>query len=1654
MNAILRFTMMSLLLAVAAQAYAQFDYGNAWYAADPGQVYVKLKIAQDGVYRVTAQDLADVGYSLSGVDAQDVRLFYRGAEQRRYVSVTQGGQIRYVEFFGRRNDGQLDSLMYRSPGTGILGGDMQPNKHQSLFTDTAAYFLSWSPGDPGLGYFSYTDVVYSALTPEPFFRYESRIEANPNDPSENEYILGGGGQYDSFNTLNSDYVTGEGYVFRRAFGLNQPAIFTLPTPGALSTGRPVRVQARVFGRSQTFHWLRIELNNTPPSVLDTVINNQWVIYTKTYTRWVNANLSRSTDLRFSALQINSNHTTDNNHLCWAGITYDRICDLENGSRVRIHDFAKTNNAYFRFINADGADSVFVYDLTDGVRSAGVMSGRTAQVIVPFFNTAGPRQLFLTTDKGIMKPVISPHSLNNLSDPSNGADFVIITHRKLAQSAAEYERYRDSARVNPLDARVVYVDEIYDEFGYGSVTPWAIKRFCKYAMDNWSVKPQYFLLWGKGKYRTRKDLNGADPDNLVPTYGYPASDHAFVGQFDPGNARVNTQAAIGRVNVLNNRQGMDYLRKVMQYEYSPFLPWMKRGVFLGGGATVGEQRAIEDAMQYVIGLFEGKPLGGEATYFQKKTQSLLDPASAAYHNIISDGAAIIHFFGHSSSNLQDISIKEAYEYNNFGRYPFMVAKGCYGGDFTGNDTLLSFGERWIIEPRRGAIGYLANSSAGYLNPLRDYARIFYQMHYGPHFGGRVGDAIMATLNKYADSIPGIQTRNHARQMNLQGDPAVRIYFPKLPDLEITQSSVFFTPENFTAQDDSFRLNLIVRNNGLATSDSVVIRIVQRLPNGQVVQYDDRIVPMVCNRDTFAFTLANPASDLMAGRNVFEITVDADDEIEEYLENNNFVSITRIVPGNIPATLFPAEYAIVRDDRIHLDASAFFMTREQNVRYIFEIDTDAEFTSNSKVVSPIITGTATYARWDVPFSLQDSMVYYWRVRLVDKEPSIWGSSSFKYIAGKTGWAQSQMPQFIKNESLQVTPDVIQDEWLFGQLKTQFTFEMAPVNGNYFLNMSINSQTTAGERGGNRLFYAIIDSRTLETLHRPLMNFNLVQNIDNPPADLYKLTQAIQTAKTGDYVFLCATGSPQVSQWNEALFTALRSIGVSEDIRDASDTQPFMVMGRKGYPNSALEVYQPNSGNKLLIDAILATNHKTATVNSTRIGPSTRWDDMFWRWSSSERPLREGVSVDVYGVRADNSDSLVIEGVTNLGITSLRSVDAKRFPFLRLSARMADSVNYTAPQLEHWHVLYEPAPDAVVDPVTGFVFQSDTLQEGQDVYIKMGAVNVTSIGMDSLKVRFVAIRGDRSRLMLDTIRVAPLPAGGRVDFDYRFNTLEKKLVGNVNLQVEINPDFDQPEQHSFNNFYTQAFRVEEDKRNPLLDVTVDGKRIMDGDIVSPRPEILIEINDENPYIAVSDSDAFELFFKEDSPIIPFERIPVSGRDARVNWSPATLPENKARVRFYPGQDRPLKDGEYVLRVQGKDQKGNVAGENGAYYETHFRVVNDATITQVFNYPNPFSTATRFVFTLTGNELPSKFQVHIYTISGKLVRVIDLLASGDVSIGRNITNFAWDGTDQFGDRLDNGVYLYRVVSEMAGGEELKLREENTSQYFSNGWGKMYLMR
>ena len=97
--------------------------------------------------------------------------------------------------------------------------------------------------------------------------------------------------------------------------------------------------------------------------------------------------------------------------------------------------------------------------------------------------------------------------SDLRNPNNGADYIIITHKKFRDIANQLASFRqsnfpDENIPNPR-IQVVDVQQIYDEFTFGLLDPKSLQMFAQYAFENWEVPaPAYIVLPGRGHGRSR------------------------------------------------------------------------------------------------------------------------------------------------------------------------------------------------------------------------------------------------------------------------------------------------------------------------------------------------------------------------------------------------------------------------------------------------------------------------------------------------------------------------------------------------------------------------------------------------------------------------------------------------------------------------------------------------------------------------------------------------------------------------------------------------------------------------------------------------------------------------------------------------------------------------------------------------------------------------------------------------------------------------------------------------------------------------------------------------------------------------------------------------------------------------------------------------
>ena len=517
------------------------------------------------------------------------------------------------------------------------------------------------------------------------------------------------------------------------------------------------------------------------------------------------------------------------------------------------------------------------------------------------------------------------------------------------------------------------------------------------------------------------------------------------------------------------------------------------------------------------------------------------------------------------------------------------------------------------------------------------------------------------------------------------------------------------------------------------------------------------------------------------------------------------------------------------------------------------------------------------------------------------------------------------------------------------------------------------------------------------------------------------------------------------NVSLYHKLKNLGFDK-IDSLYKNRSMIMWVEKEKPATAVQYVGADSTVKLYADFNFKSTLYSGNITSTKIGPSKEWTEFKQIKNSIDTNLGDTTYYQIYGINLLGTESLL---ATVQQDTSLSFINAQQYPYLKIVMKNSDNVFKTAEQLNFWRVLYQPQPEAAINPNRHFVFK-DSLSQGETSLISVAIENLTSIPMDSILVKYSMIDENNQKSILGYKRYKPLPILDTIIANYELKT--NLITGYHTLEVDVNPNNDQLEQYHPNNLGLKSFYVSADKKNPLIDVTFDGIHILDRDIVSAKPFINITLKDENKYLALDDTSLVSVYLRKSaSSSFVDELIPYDNN--RLKFIPATLNStknsNQARIEFRPEF---TKDDDYMLILKNvKDKSGNSAGTND--YKVAFSVQTKSTISSLLNYPNPFTTSTQFLFTLTGYQIPSQLKIQILTPTGKVVREITKAELGNIHIGRNLTDFKWNGDDQFGQPLANGVYLYRLVSNL-NGEEIDHYKTGADKFIEKGFGKLYIMR
>ncbi len=199
--------------------------------------------------------------------------------------------------------------------------------------------------------------------------------------------------------------------------------------------------------------------------------------------------------------------------------------------------------------------------------------------------------------------------------------------------------------------------------------------------------------------------------------------------------------------------------------------------------------------------------------------------------------------------------------------------------------------------------------------------------------------------------------------------------------------------------------------------------------------------------------------------------------------------------------------------------------------------------------------------------------------------------------------------------------------------------------------------------------------------------------------------------------------------------------------------------------------------------------------------------------------------------------------------------------------------------------------------------------------------------------------------------------------------------------------------------AFMTSSDQQQPVLEATINGQRILNNSYLNKSPYINLLAQDDN---GIDHRESAIQIWLNNSPVINPDLIHNTGTT------------NTLTIQYTPS----LTSGDTSLAFLIRDASNNASDT----LELNFIVSEKLHLIDYGNFPNPFTDQTRFAFELT--ETVDQFSLDIYTVSGRRIRRLtqgSTLTDLDPRIGA-YHEIIWDGRDDKGDFVANGVYFYQI--------------------------------
>ncbi len=1589
-------------------------WGQGFNWITPNKDYLKLYVIKDGINRITKQDFTNTGINTTGIDPRTVKVLYKGNQIPIYFYGEQDGifdETDYFDFYGLRNYGGLTNV-YKESGTSLVV-DYVVNEYYNLYSDTNIYWVDWG-GSYGL---RFTDYSFQSLInyPKNYFLKDIHFE------KDLFYFLGEKRNQFDYRNFNNERVTGEGWFwreFQRGNSLND----TFSSPGLVQGTGDCLLKIVAYPNSytdsiQNEHRLIIRING---NIIDTVERND-------YSR-IDTTINFSASL-LNVSGVNQITFTYSGAGSYTGrlnfdnfkILYPKKTETSDGFLSFEPDALDTVTYKFKVQGINNIQSISLYDVKNNLRITGFTNSNDTLYF------SGKRNGKFEISSGVItqKPFkIKKRSVPNLVTNTTGADYIIVYNKIFENQAEQLRQHRTSA--NNFRTFKAEIEDIYDIFNYGIENPVAVRNFTKNAYGNWSApKFRFLLLFGRGSLDPKKNMESSVYyNNLVPVYGNPATDGYFAN-FNIGSYVYFPQVSVGRIPAYNTTEAQNIVNKIISNDNQLPERWIKNFIFITGGQNSSEQITFANQSNSIINSYiSPNPVSGISVkiYRNDSTGGVTYNYQDSIIRSINNGSTIVNYIGHAATNVWDNGLEDPTILSNNQKLPIVFSMTCFTGK-NAETNERSFGEKFYYNSNKGAIGFIGTTGWSFSGSGNTYNTYLFQ-GFANDSVRFIGDLLKYASGKLKGDSLIFASKNTINCYNLIGDPASKLLFPKHPEFDI-QLSDYWISNPFPTLRETIVLKSFGKNIG-TYADSCKIRYELFKNNLKISQYDTVIKNFKFTDTTFyKFSLDS------AGSYSVKISMDPDNWYPLDEDLNNSVTINLSLKNISFVPVKPVNDEVVFSDSIEfsgLNPNVDF--KKNNVKVILSIDTTLQFNSplNQIFFKNVTEGVIT--KFKVKKNIPTNKILFWRMNSVINNTDSSGWSETRRVVSGNITGDFSADSLIKVSRF------LPSQFAGGDLfNTSFDIE------GFKLKKSVGNlvaQSWGGEFFNatyftiNEIQVFLIDSasygginiakvRKLDGVLSEVKHIHFSSTLSND--SLVNYLNSVDT----NYIlmFVKSIATPNTVNINQTAKNRLKQLGsIYADSLNLQNISRWSFISYRSIPNPVVAEgflrfdYTP-------VTVTMQPEFMSTSANISYIlAPGNKWSNFVIDYSLNQNT---NILTDFYGIRSDNQTVKFLSNYPGNSY-SFDTLNSLIYPGIKVNVKLSIDTSfklnsvpnpYLSPVLKS--ISYNYRPPAELCPDNNLFITNDSVyQEGDTVGASVKVVNAGYSEAVILINKWSASTPQGLKVLKTDTVISNLKIDSSIFISANLPTIGLKRANSkkdtVNLYYECTIK-GANEFYIYNNTVLKKIVVEGDSVKPEMDITFDGTKVVSGDNISSKPDILIKFYD-NSLVFIKDTSNIKI--KLNDKYVPYYIGSVKNPDLTISF-----PDNnylQAIVNYTPK----LEEKDHKFEFISSDAAGNRA-DTVKYF---LSVSSVFSVYEVFNYPNPMRDFTKFTFKISGSERPEKCKIKIYTVAGRLIKTIETFPF----IGFN--SIDWDGRDEDGDNIANGVYLYKIIIEQAGKTETQLQK------------------